>query len=149
MRNIFVNQKIKAVYFLFLIALSTSCVEESSDNSSSSSSGAPGVFEQPVNLRFVINVKDYDTNKPISQAVVEWDRINLGPGSIVYPVSGTTDASGKIDITIKAPHTVTSHNLNITRVFSPSGKYYGLSGNYGLKLQKGSIASTTFYLTPK
>jgi hypothetical protein len=131
--------------FLILAALIFNNCEvpteyEDDDNNS-------GVLDN-VNLRFIIYVRNANTNSPISQAVVQWDPIYLGVGSIVYPTSGTTDNEGKIDVMITNTSGITSYNLNIIRVYSPSGSYNGLTPNLGLQLRENSIASYTFYLTP-
>jgi hypothetical protein len=135
------------IYICFIL-LTSACVEEPIDDSSNNT-GTPGVFEQPNRLPFAIYVRDYDTNAPIQNAVVEWDRINIGAGSIALPTSGITDSNGAIEITLTVPNSISSYELQVRRAYTPSGSHGGWLGLHVLSLKTRSMPVLNFYLRKK
>ncbi len=132
----------KILFFsLLMLLLSVKCEEDCIN-----CDHEPGIFDS-IELRWTIYVKDLNTNQPIANATVEWDQINLGAGSIVYPKSGTTDSNGTISVTITVDSRFTSINVNIRRVFVPSGAYYAFTGLRTITPRENNPATTTFYLT--
>ena len=129
---------------ILIVSLYGGCETTTSDENSSDGAG---VLDNN-HLYFDCYVDNVNTGIPIQGVVVEWDRVGNWPGSIVYPISGTTDAKGFFSVDFNFPTSVTSWNLNVKRAYTPAGGYNGWTTGIVIPLSVNNRKTLRLHLYP-
>lgn len=125
---------------IFILSFLISCEKPATE----SNGDEPGVFESPNYLHATLYLKDYDSNAPISNATIEWQKELSGPGSIVEVTSATCSSDGKFQLEKSVNNSVSSFNRVITRIYAPG--YSGWAGTQTITMTTGAGPTKTAYL---